>query len=522
MKKFLKATASVLAALIAASSFGVIGVSAAAVSAPKLKAVNTTSGVKLSWNKGTGAGKFIVARRASGAKSYSTVATVGSSAVTFTDKKAKAGVQYAYKVTAINGNAAAIGSASIRFLKAPSTVKANVVTVDERDSSVAGIFDFGYYGKFAKIKWSKSAGAEKYRVYRAKVSGSTVGKYTAVKTTKKTAWIDYDSTGKYFKYKVAAMSGKTRSALSASTPKLLCLDTPELAVKKNSDYTGFELRWIPVTGAKKYSIYRSVGGGKYTLLKSSANFKKKTNDGTIMLLSDKVFYYEDTKVKLREGYKYYVVAETGKYKSAAKKSNTAIMFVDYDYAFNLGANDNLLTQVVNFITTMTGPVAKLSISSSDSNVLKITKGTDSDGNTKFAFEGVSAGDAFVTVKSTVDYGYGQKETTTTKYKVRVLDTPAYDVKLNVGDVISPGDIQLGELQSFFGMLQSALVISSSDPNVIKVTKKSTGYTIKAMSEGYCELVFKPDTSNIPKEMLASEEVKALTSLKFTIRVYVEK
>ena len=63
-------------------------------------ASSTKSGVKLTWSKVAGAEGYKVYRK-TGSGSYSDIATVkGNSKVTYTDKSAKKGKTYTYKIKA--------------------------------------------------------------------------------------------------------------------------------------------------------------------------------------------------------------------------------------------------------------------------------------------------------------------------------------------------------------------------------------------------------------------------------------
>lgn len=66
------------------------------------------------------------------------------------------------------------------------------------------------------LKWSKVKGAKKYEIQRAQINANTgkAGKWTKWKTTKKTS-IKVTASGDY-KYRVRAVSGKTKSKWSAS------------------------------------------------------------------------------------------------------------------------------------------------------------------------------------------------------------------------------------------------------------------------------------------------------------------
>lgn len=83
------------------SSYSSTGVSRYYLAYPTLKTPNSTKkGVKLEWSKVTGAEGYMVYRK-TGSGSYSRIATVkGSSKVTYTDKSAKKGKTYTYKVKA--------------------------------------------------------------------------------------------------------------------------------------------------------------------------------------------------------------------------------------------------------------------------------------------------------------------------------------------------------------------------------------------------------------------------------------
>lgn len=73
-----------------------------------------------------------------------------------------------------------------------------------------------YLNNKVYLKWSKVKGAKKYEIQRAQINANTgkPGKWTKWKTTKKTS-IKVTASGDY-KYRVRAVSGKTKSKWSAS------------------------------------------------------------------------------------------------------------------------------------------------------------------------------------------------------------------------------------------------------------------------------------------------------------------
>lgn len=169
-------------------------------SKPKLKTIsNTTSGVKITWGKVSGADKYYVYRKTGSNGKYSKIATVkGNSKVTYTDKKAKSGKKYYYYVKAVNeaGSSDASKSKSILYLAD--------TTLSTPKSTKNGV----------TLKWKKVTGAEGYVVYRK--TGS--GKYEKIATVKGNSKVTYTDKkakkGKTYTYKIKAYKSKTTSAYS--------------------------------------------------------------------------------------------------------------------------------------------------------------------------------------------------------------------------------------------------------------------------------------------------------------------
>ena len=127
--------------------------------------------------------------RKTGSGSWSKLKTV--TATSYTDTKASAGKSYQYMVKAVKGDYTSYyKAASIRFLKAPGSVKLTKAT------------------KGFKVSWSKVTGATKYEVYRKTGNGS----YTKIATTTKTAYTDTKAAkGKYYTYRVRAVYSSYKS-----------------------------------------------------------------------------------------------------------------------------------------------------------------------------------------------------------------------------------------------------------------------------------------------------------------------
>ncbi len=176
-----------------------IGVNKLYLATPKVTVSNASSGVTVKWNKITGAKGYYIYRKASGADSWTKIATIKSgSTVSYTDKKASVGKKYYYTVKAYNGDyvSATKASSIIERLKAP-TLK----TVTSGESGVT-------------VKWAKTTGADGYYVYRKTGSGS----YTKIATVKGNTSVTYlDKSAKKsntYTYYVKAYSGKSVSSRS--------------------------------------------------------------------------------------------------------------------------------------------------------------------------------------------------------------------------------------------------------------------------------------------------------------------
>lgn len=172
--------------------------------APVPKASNTTSGVKVSWSKISGAKSYIVYRKKNGDKSWTKLGT--TTGASFTDKTAKNNTTYLYTVKASNGSvysAYNTSGAKIKFVSAPILSSAT--------SSKSGI----------TFKWKKVSGATSYNVYRKTGSGS----YSKIATIKSGSTVSYlDKTakkGKTYTYTVRACNG---SYVSSYKTGISCKD----------------------------------------------------------------------------------------------------------------------------------------------------------------------------------------------------------------------------------------------------------------------------------------------------------
>lgn len=248
-------------------SYNKTGVSVTHVAAPEVTAKNTSSGIKLNWAKVGGATKYRVYRQTSGSSKWTLLDTL--TGTSFTDKTAKSGKTYSYRVRAVKGSVVS-GYNTVKqlFLATPklSSVK----------NTASGV----------KITWNKVSGAEGYKVYRKTGSGS----WKLLKTTTNNSSFTYTdktaSSGKKYSYTVKAYNAKTYSAYNKTGLAITHLEAPEFTVKGATN--GVKVSWSKVSGATKYRIYRKASGEK-SWTKLTETTKLSYTDKTAK--SGKTYYY---------------------------------------------------------------------------------------------------------------------------------------------------------------------------------------------------------------------------------------
>ena len=181
---------------------------------PKATVSNTTSGVKISWAKISGAEQYKIYRSqydASKGKwtSYKRVKTLDAKNLTWTDGKATSGEKYKYKVKAYSVNSKSSTKATSAIIYLASTK----VTIKNTEKGI-------------NLSWTKVEGAERYRVYRSEYNKST-GKWNSYETmttvsAKTLSWTDTTvKEGNTYKYRVRAIKEKTLSSYK-TTGKIEC------------------------------------------------------------------------------------------------------------------------------------------------------------------------------------------------------------------------------------------------------------------------------------------------------------
>ena len=251
-----------------------------------IKLKNTNHGVKISWKANSKAETYRIYRKADGDKNWTILDTVDSDQTFIYDKTAKSGKKYIYTVRGFNyvggGNYNENGVA-ITYTDVPQATAKN---------ASKGIY----------LKWTKSAGAEKYNIYR-QTKGST--EWKLVGTTQKNTFTDKTvKSGKKYFYRVQAVAGGDMS--SFETVEGYYLSTPELSSAKRTS-SGIKVKWEKVKGAQGYKIYRKTSkNGSWKLINTTTNNQK--------------FTYTDKKAESGKTYYYSVQAYRNKTNSAYNKT----------------------------------------------------------------------------------------------------------------------------------------------------------------------------------------------------------
>ena len=160
-------------------------------------ATNTADGVKITWKPVSKCSGYRIYRKTENG-SYKRIATVkGSTKSYYTDKTAKSGTKYVYKVVAYSGSYTSYYTElSHYYLDTPELLSAK--------SGKSGI----------TAKWETVKGASGYYVYRKEGNGS-YKKLATVKGASKYSYLDKSAKkGRTYTYKVKAYYSKTTSAYS--------------------------------------------------------------------------------------------------------------------------------------------------------------------------------------------------------------------------------------------------------------------------------------------------------------------
>lgn len=191
-----KSISIIVAVILLFASFfvmetGNIEAYAASMKKPSVSLSNASStSIKISWKKVTGAKKYTVYRSTKKSTGYKAVKT--TTGVSFTNSSLKTGTTYYYKVKAINGK---ISATSAVVSKKAVPAKTTSVKATAQCSSI-------------KLSWAKAKDVTGYEIY---YSDTKNGKYKKLASTKSTSYTNKSlKVGKtrYYKVRAYKKSGK--------------------------------------------------------------------------------------------------------------------------------------------------------------------------------------------------------------------------------------------------------------------------------------------------------------------------
>lgn len=258
----------------------------------KVTLTNEADGVRLTWKKAANATGYRIWRKEGDGKYKELTKITKGSTTTYVDTavQKKSNVTYTYSVRAISG---ALSGPYYPYM-APANQRKTILRLSSAGASATnektGI----------KLTWSKVAGAEGYRIYRSDSSGEK----KVLKTVKNTVTSYTDKSvvsqnGSSYTYTVQPYSGQWDGPSEGLKVARLTGVTLKKAAKSGSH---IKLTWTRNSKAKGYEIYRKVGGGKWTKVKTiTKNSTLTYTDKAVKrgkTYSYKVCAYKDTSTSL--------------------------------------------------------------------------------------------------------------------------------------------------------------------------------------------------------------------------------
>lgn len=262
---------------------------------PKLTGIsNVYGGVNIKWGKVRGAEKYRVYRKTG---SGSWVKIADTTALSYTDKKAKSGAAYSYCVKCLSGDGTYFTGVmkssmkSIRYIAAPVPKKC-----------VVGL-------KGIKLTWGAVKGAAKYRVF---IKSGSIWKKLADTKSRSYTYTGVKSGATYtFTIRCISANGKSyTSGYNTNGWAKKFVSAPKIT-KLKSATNGVSLTWSKSKGASKYRVL-IMSGSKW---KKLADTTKNT--------------YTHTAAKSGKKYQYTVVCITSDAKSATSAYYTKGWSITY-------------------------------------------------------------------------------------------------------------------------------------------------------------------------------------------------
>ncbi|MBO4927029.1 MAG: hypothetical protein J5379_02105 [Clostridiales bacterium] len=221
------------------------------------KAEPTDNGVSIRWNAVNGKDSYNIYRSDSQNGAYSYLASVTGGTLKYTDKTAKGGKTYYYKIRPYNKSGTTTWYGIYSDPKKITVLSDLKLTVEPKS------------GVTMTLSWTAVSGAQSYEIWR---SSSSSGPYTLLKSTTGTSTSDTGLTaGTRYYYMVRAkktVNGEAQySKYAAGVAVALATPTMESATFKSGK--GVTLKWTKASGADRYNVYKyNTSTGKYDYVAS--------------------------------------------------------------------------------------------------------------------------------------------------------------------------------------------------------------------------------------------------------------
>lgn len=245
------------------SNFDTVGKSLHYIAAPKnLQAQAYNNSIKISWTHSAGAAKYRVYYY--GRNGWTKLTETTDNSVIDTD--VASGYTYRYTVRCISANGNSFTSDfNHDGVSCPYTT---MPVLQKADYTKDGIV----------INWSKSPGAEKYRVYYYGSRG-----WTKLTETTGTSVIDTDVvSGTNYRYTVRCITAdgtKFTSDCDTTGVKVYYVSAPKL-VSSDTGYNSLSFTWNSPRGASKYRVYKRINGSWNRLTDTTSNSYTDNNVST--------------------------------------------------------------------------------------------------------------------------------------------------------------------------------------------------------------------------------------------------
>ncbi len=203
-----------------------------------IKSENIIEGIKITWEKSTGALKYVL-MRVDDNSGYETIAQINANEpLEFIDNDVNWNETYTYTIKAISSKGESL----------MSDTSAPLVRIGAMGSANPELYEGGI-----RVSWVPVSDADAYAVFRNDGSG-----WVQVNQVTQSEYIDQNvKSAKTYYYAVAAVIGESRGIVNIDNAVGFTYIAPPEAVTATNGSGCVKLSWSQVDGAKAYYVYRS-------------------------------------------------------------------------------------------------------------------------------------------------------------------------------------------------------------------------------------------------------------------------